>query len=80
LAGEKKWQELFSVLKIGRIDGGKVFRNHGNVFQIDGNKFFHQKNKILIKILAGKRSGIAIIAEFRGILSGFPNKDVCICL
>jgi hypothetical protein len=44
------------------------------VFQIGGNKFYDQENKILIKILARKRSGIGMIMEFRGITSGFPNQ------
>jgi hypothetical protein len=44
------------------------------VFQIGGNTFYDRKNKIPIKIPEFKRSGIGIIAEFHGILSGFPNQ------
>jgi hypothetical protein len=36
--------------------------------------FYDPKHKIPIKILAGKRYGIKIIAEFCGIPSGFPNQ------
>ncbi len=62
--------------KIRRIDGGKVFQNSGNAFQIGGDKFYNQKNRILIKIPAGKRSGIGMIAEFFGIPSRFPNQGI----
>jgi hypothetical protein len=44
------------------------------MFQIGRNTFYNQKNKILMKIPEFKRSGIGIIAEFRGILSRFPNQ------
>ena len=37
------------VHEIGRIDGGKVFQNIGNMFQIGGNMCYDQKNKIPIK-------------------------------
>ncbi len=60
--------------EIRRIDYGKVFQNSQNVFQIGGNKIYDRKNGILIEIPAGKRSGIGIIAQFRGIPSGFPNQ------
>jgi hypothetical protein len=69
-----KWQELFLVQEFGIIDGGKVFLNIGNVFQIGRSMFYDRKNKIRIKIPAKKRSGIEIIAEFCGIPSGFPNQ------
>ncbi len=62
--------------EIGRINGRKVFQNSGNMFQIGGNKFYNQKIQIPVKILAGKMSGIRIIAEFRRIPSGFPNQAV----
>jgi hypothetical protein len=76
LAGKKKERKLFTVHEIRRIDGEKVFQNNGKVYmlQIGGNKFYYQKNGIPIKILTGKRSGIEVIAEFRGIPSGFPNQ------
>jgi hypothetical protein len=45
------------------------------VFRIGGNTFYNWKNKIVVKILKFKRSGIGLIAEFRGILNGFPNQD-----
>ncbi len=44
------------------------------MLQIGGNKFYNKKNKILITIPESKRFGIEIIAEFRGIPSGFPNQ------
>jgi hypothetical protein len=44
------------------------------VFQIGGNTFYDQKNKILMKIPEFKRSGIGLIAELRGIPSRFPNQ------
>jgi hypothetical protein len=44
------------------------------VFRIGGNTFYDQKNKILMKILEFKRSGIRLIAEFRRIPNGFPNQ------
>jgi hypothetical protein len=74
-SGPKKysWRERFLIHEIGRIDGGRGFRTGGNVFRIGGNTFYNQKNKILMKILEFKRSGIGLIAEFRGIPNGFPN-------
>jgi hypothetical protein len=45
------------------------------MFRIGGNTFYNLKNKIPMKIPEFKRSGIGIIAEFRGIPSGFPNQD-----
>jgi hypothetical protein len=44
------------------------------VFRIGGNTFYDRKNKILMKIPKFKRSGIGLIAEFRGILNVFPNQ------
>jgi hypothetical protein len=41
------------VHEIGRIDGGKVFQNGRNVFQIGGNNFYDRKNELLIKIPGG---------------------------
>ncbi len=43
------------------------------MFRIGGNTFYDQKNKIPMKITQFKRSGIGLIAEFRGIPNGFPN-------
>ncbi len=40
------------------------------------NKFYDRKNEILMKIPGVKRSGIGIIAEFRGILTGLPNQAI----
>ncbi len=45
------------------------------MFRIGGNTFYDQNNKLLMKILEFKRSGIGLIAEFRGIPNGFPNQD-----
>jgi hypothetical protein len=67
-------QERFWIHEIGRIDGGRRSQTSGNMFQIGGNTFCNQKNKILMKILEFKRSGIRIIAEFRWILNEFPNQ------
>ncbi len=36
---------------IGRINGGKIFQNSENMFQIGGNMFYDRKNTFLIKIL-----------------------------
>jgi hypothetical protein len=47
--------------------------NQKNVFRIGRNTFHDQKKKILMKIREFKRSGIGLIAEFRGIPNGFPN-------
>jgi hypothetical protein len=55
------------------ISEERGFRTRGNMFQIGGNTFYNRK-KILTKIPEFKRSGIGIIAEFRGILTGFPNQ------
>jgi hypothetical protein len=44
------------------------------VFQIGGNKLYAQKNEIPMKIPELKRSGIGIIAECCGILTGIPNQ------
>ncbi len=44
------------------------------MLQIGGNTFYELNNKIPMKILEFKRSGIGIITEFRGISSGFPNQ------
>jgi hypothetical protein len=59
--------------EIGRINGGRGIRTGRNVLWIGRNKFYNQKNEILMKIPEFKRSGIGIIVVFRGILSGFPN-------
>jgi hypothetical protein len=61
--------------EIGRIDGRRGFQTGKNVFRIGGNTFYDQKNKIPMKIPESKRSEIGIIAEFSGILNGFPNLD-----
>jgi hypothetical protein len=42
----KKWRELFPVHEIGRIDGGKVFQNSGNVFQFGRYIFYDKKTKL----------------------------------
>ncbi len=70
------WQERFPIHEIRRIDGGRGFRTGKNVFRIGGNTFYNWKNKIPMKILEFKRSGIGLIAEFRGILNRFPNQDL----
>jgi hypothetical protein len=63
------------VHEIGRFDGGKVFKNRGNMFRFSGNMFYDQKNNIPIKNPARNiRSGIGIVAKFCGILSRFPNQ------
>jgi hypothetical protein len=64
------------VHEIGRIDGRRGFQTGGNVFRTGGNKFSNWKNEILMKIQQLKRSGIRIIKEFHGILTGFPNQVV----
>jgi hypothetical protein len=56
------------------IKGGRGFQAGRNMFQIGKNKFYDQKNEIPMKILGVKRSRIGIIAEFRGILTRFPNQ------
>jgi hypothetical protein len=58
---------------MGRIDGKRGFQIGKNVLRIGRNTFYDQKNKIPMKIPEFKRSGIGLIAEFRGILNGFPN-------
>jgi hypothetical protein len=63
----------FPIHEIGRIDGRRGFQTGGNMLQIGRNKFYNQKNKFPMKIPEFKRSRIGIIAEFRGIPSGFPN-------
>ncbi len=60
--------------EIGRINDRRGFQTGGNMSQIGGNKFYNQKNEILMKILELKRSGIGIIAEFRGIPTEFLNE------
>jgi hypothetical protein len=45
-----------------------------NVFRIGRNTFYDWKNKIPMKILEFKRSGIGLITEFRRIPNGFPNQ------
>jgi hypothetical protein len=67
---------LFQWMKLEEPMARKYSKNTGNVFQIGGNKFYDRKNKIPMKILVGKRSGIGIIVEFRGILSGFSNQSL----
>jgi hypothetical protein len=62
--------------EIRRINGGRGFQTSRNVLQIGRNKFYNQKNEIMMKIPEFKRSGIRIIAEFHRILSGFPNQVV----
>ncbi len=61
-------------MKLEESMAGKGFQTSGNVFQIGGNAFYNQKNKIPMKIPGFKKSRIGIIAEFRGFLSGFPNQ------
>jgi hypothetical protein len=46
------------------------------VFRIGGNTFYDRENEIPIKIPELKRSGIGLIAEFRGIPNGFPNQGL----
>jgi hypothetical protein len=43
------------VHEIGIINGGKVFNNSGNVFQIGRLMFYERKNKIPIKITGKKK-------------------------
>ena len=57
---------------------GEDSKPEKNVFRIGGNTFYDRKNKILMKIPEFKRSRIGLIAEFRGILKGFPNLDVVV--
>ncbi len=45
------------------------------MFRIRRNTFYDRKNKIPMKIPEFKRSGIRLIAEFRGIPNGFPTKE-----
>jgi hypothetical protein len=45
----KSWRELFLVHEIGRINGGKVFQNIVNLFQISGNMFYIGKTKFRSK-------------------------------
>jgi hypothetical protein len=65
-------REHFLIHEFGRIYGGRGFETGKNVFRIGGNTFYDQKNKIPMKIPEFKRSVIGFIAEFRGILNGFP--------
>jgi hypothetical protein len=44
-----------------------------NVFRIGRNAIYDRKNKIPMKILEFKRSGIGLIAESHGIPNRFPN-------
>ncbi len=48
--------------------------NRRKCVQNGGNTFYDRKHDILMKILEFKRSWIGMIAEFRGILNGFPNQ------
>jgi hypothetical protein len=71
---KKRRQERFTIHEIRRIDGGRGFQTRGNVFRIGGNAFYDRKNKIPMKILEFKRSGIGLIPKFQGIPNGFPNQ------
>jgi hypothetical protein len=62
--------------EIERIDGRRESQTGGNKFRINRNKFYDRKNEIPMKTPELKRSGIRIIAEFRGIPTGFPNQSV----
>ncbi len=79
--GPKKywWWESFLIHEIRRIDGGRGFRTGGNVFRISGNTYYDQKNKIPMKILEFKRSGIGLIVEFHRIRNKFPNQAIWCC-
>jgi hypothetical protein len=66
--------QLRSINEIGRIDGGRGFQTGENVFRIGRNTFYDRKNEIPMKIPEFKRSGIGLIAEFRGIPNRFPNQ------
>jgi hypothetical protein len=70
--------ECFPIHEIRRIDGRRGFQTRGNVFRIGGNIFYDRKNKIPMKILEFKRSGIGLIAGFCGILNGFSIQAVFI--
>jgi hypothetical protein len=69
------WRERFLIHEIRRIDGRRGFQTGKNVFKIGRNTFYDRKNKIPMKILEFKRSGIGLIAEFCGIPNGFLNQD-----
>jgi hypothetical protein len=73
MAGQKKRWECFPIHEIKRINGRRGFRTGRNVLRIGRNTFYDWKNKIPIKIPEFKKSS-GIIAEFRGILSGFLNQ------
>jgi hypothetical protein len=70
-------REHFLIHKIGRIYGGRGFRTGKNMFRIGRNTFYDWKNKIPMKILEFKRSGIGLIAEFR---MDFPTKMSAVAL
>jgi hypothetical protein len=44
--------------------------------ELAGSHFMIGKIKFPMKIQEFKRSGIGLIAEFRGILNGFPNLGI----
>ena len=54
---------------------GEDSKPRKNELRIGGNTFYDRKNKIPMKILEFKRSGIELIAEFHGIPNGFPNLE-----
>jgi hypothetical protein len=62
-------------MKLEESMAGPYFETVGTCSKLVGTIFTIEKNKIPIKILAGKRSIIGIIVEFCGIPSGFPKQD-----
>jgi hypothetical protein len=55
---------------------GEDSKPEKNVFRITGNTFYNQKNKIPMKILEFKRSGIRLIVGFCGIPNGIPDHEL----
>jgi hypothetical protein len=60
-------------MKLEELMAGEDSKPEEMCSELAGNTFYDRKNKIPMKILEFKRSGIGLIAEFRGIPDGFPN-------
>ncbi len=64
---------FFWCMKSEELIAEKYSKTGGMCSELVGT-CFTMKNKILIKILVGKRSVIGIIVEYYGILIRFPNQ------
>jgi hypothetical protein len=71
---KKEGWNVFRFMKLEESMVGEDSKPAVTCSNFGGNTLYDWKNKILMKILDFKRSGIGIIPKFCGIPSGFPNQ------